>query len=80
MKQKKIRLKTVAEAKEFVTMASSCDFDVDICYNHIIIDAKSILGVLSMDLTRELTVKWNGEDEEFERFLDTKVAGRNTAA
>lgn len=80
MKQKKIRLKTVAEAKEFVNIASKCDFDIDICYNHIVIDAKSILGVLSMDLTRELTVKWYGDDEVFEHFLEVKAADSNTAA
>ena len=35
--------------------AGKCDFDIDVFYNRIIIDAKSILGVLSMDLTRVLT-------------------------
>ena len=33
------------------------DFDIDVFYNRIIIDAKSILGVLSMDLTQVLTVQ-----------------------
>lgn len=45
------------------------DFDVDISYNRILIDAKSILGILSMDLTRVLTVTCHGEDHEFDRFL-----------
>ena len=80
MKQKKISLKTVAEAKEFVNEASKCDFDIDVCYNHVVIDAKSILGVLSLDLTRDLTVSWYGDDERFECFLETKVAGSNSAA
>ena len=69
LKQKKIMLPTVADAKEFVQMASRCDFDIDIFYNRIVIDAKSILGVLSLDLTRELTVSMNGEDAEFEAYL-----------
>ena len=55
--------------KEFVKAASKCDFDVDISYNRILIDAKSILGILSMDLTRVLTVTCHGEDHEFDRFL-----------
>ena len=33
--------------------------------NRIIIDAKSILGLLSLDLTKTLTVKCYGEDEDF---------------
>lgn len=66
----KIRLNETADVKEFVQAASSkCDFDVDISYNRVIIDAKSILGILSMDLTKVLTVTCHGEDHEFNRFL-----------
>ena len=46
---KTIRL-TPEDVKHFVDVASKCDFDIDIFYNHFIIDAKSILGILSMDL------------------------------
>ena len=66
---KKIRLNATEDVKEFVKAASKCDFDVDISYNRVIIDAKSILGVLSMDLTRVLTVQCHGESKEFNRTL-----------
>ena len=65
----KIRLNETADVKEFVQAASKCDFDVDISYNRVIIDAKSILGILSMDLTKVLTVTCHREDHEFNRFL-----------
>ena len=65
----KIRLNETADVKEFVQAASKCDFDVDISYNRVIIDAKSILGVLSMDLTKVLTVQCHGESKEFNRTL-----------
>lgn len=71
MKQKRIVLPTVEMAKEFVKEASKCDFDIDVFYNRIVIDAKSILGVLSLDLTRVLTVQYNGENQEFEEYLET---------
>lgn len=61
----------VSDAKRFVSAASRCDFDIDVFYNSIIIDAKSLLGVLSMDLTRELTVKYGGENLQFENLLDS---------
>lgn len=80
MKQFKIMLPTVAEAKEFVAAAAKCDFDVDVYYNRVTIDAKSILGVLSLDLTRVLTVEFNGENKEFEAFLTSKAPGKCTAA
>lgn len=69
MQEKKIKLNAAEDVKEFVRSASQCDFDVDICYNRILIDAKSLLGVLSMDLNRVLTVKCHGEDQEFEKVL-----------
>lgn len=65
----KIRLNATEDVKEFVQAASKCDFDVDISYNRVLIDAKSILGILSMDLTKVLTVTCHGEDREFNRFL-----------
>lgn len=80
MKQKRVFLPTIEDAKEFVAAASKCDFDIDIFYNRIIIDAKSILGVLSLDLTRVLTVEYAGENEEFEALLEKKSAGKRTAA
>ena len=71
MKEKKILLTSIEEAKRCVTEASRCDFDVDVFYNRFTIDAKSILGVLSLDLARVLTVQMNGENEEFEAYLET---------
>lgn len=69
MADSKIRLDDAKAVEEFVSAASKCDFDIDIFYNRIIIDAKSILGILSMDLTKTLTVKCYGENPEFNRTL-----------
>ncbi len=70
MVEKKIRLAQMQEVREFVNAAEKCDFDVDISYNRIVIDAKSIMGVLSMDLTKVLTVKYGGNNLHFENILD----------
>ena len=45
------------EVQDFVNAASRCDFDIDIAYNSYVVDAKSILGVCGLDLTRVLTAK-----------------------
>lgn len=68
MKERKIRL-GVEDVKEFVQKASKCDFDIDIFYNRVIIDAKSILGVLGLDLTQILTVQYFGDNYEFESMI-----------
>lgn len=56
-------------ALEFVTAAEKCDFDIDVFYNSVIIDAKSIIGVLSMDLNKVLTVRYGERDTRFEKVL-----------
>ena len=69
MTQIKIKLNATEEVQEFVNAATKCDFDIDIYYNRFLIDAKSILGILSMDLTKVLTVECHGESKEFDRTL-----------
>ena len=41
MVERHIRLNETEDVKEFVNEAAKCDFDIDISYNRIIIDAKS---------------------------------------
>ena len=57
------------EVKDFVRAASKCDFDIDISYNRYVVDAKSILGVLGLDLRRILTVLCHGYSEEFDGYV-----------
>lgn len=78
-KQRVIRLATIMDVKEFVTVAGECDFDVNIFYNHIVVDAKSVLGVLSLDLSKALTVEYDGEDAVFEEVLNAKDASKVSA-
>lgn len=68
-KVSKIKLNQTKEVEEFVMAAGKCDFDIDIFYNSVLVDAKSIVGILSMDLTKELTVQCHGEDKEFNSTL-----------
>ena len=69
MRTHKIRLR-VGEVKDFVAAATRCDFDIDISYNRFVVDAKSIVGVLGLDLNQILTVSYNGYDQEFEDYLN----------
>ena len=67
--QRKIKLR-LDEVEEFVSAASRCNFDIDIFYNRYTVDAKSIVGVLGLDLTQTLTVSYNGYDDHFEKILN----------
>lgn len=69
MMHRKIRLR-LDEVKDFVAAASKCDFDIDIAYNRFVVDAKSIVGVLGLDLNQILTISYNGYNPEFEKYLN----------
>ena len=69
MIQHKIKLRP-DEVKSFVAAACRCNIDIDICYNSYVVDAKSILGVLGLDLNQALTVTCHGYDADFEQYLN----------
>ena len=70
MYQYKIKLRP-DEVNHCVNAAGKCEFEVDICYNHYIVDAKSIVGVLGLDLKQVLTVTCHGYDEKFDGLMRT---------
>jgi len=71
MIEKKVQFSNTEELKAFVKSAEQCEFDVDISYQHVYIDAKSFLGVLGLGLRKELTVKYAGENAKFENMLNS---------
>lgn len=68
MVQYKIKL-NVNQVKDFVNAASRCDFDIDIAYNSFIVDAKSIVGVLGLDLRHIMIVTCSDFDSDFDLFM-----------
>lgn len=70
MIERKIKLRP-DEVKDFVAAATRCDFDIDIYYNRYVVDAKSIVGVLGLDFTKMLTVRYCGYNEEFEGWMQS---------
>ena len=65
MNEKQIRLRSREEVQDFVQAASNCNFDIDISYDRVIIDAKSFLGVLGLGVSRVFTVTYCGKDMDF---------------
>ena len=59
----KIRLSSVNDVKEFVSAVSFCSCELDIEADRYIIDAKSIMGIFSLDLSKPLVLKINSADE-----------------
>ncbi len=66
----KITLSSINEVKSFVNAACSQMCDIDIISGRYVIDAKSIMGIFSIDLTKPVTVSVNGTEEEYKAFRE----------
>ena len=71
MMKKKIRLDSVVAVKEFVSIVMLYDFDVDLVSGRYAVDAKSIMGIFSLDLAN--TIQLVAHTEEPGDFFD-KIA------
>lgn len=65
-----VSLNTIEKVKKFTAIANSFDCEVDVLQGRYTIDAKSVLGVFSLDLTKTVTVEIESDDEkEIDKFL-----------
>ncbi len=51
-----IMLKNFEAVKEFVDIANSKDYDIELMSGKYIVNAKSIMGVFSLDLTKPMVM------------------------
>ena len=56
----KVSLDKISDVKEFISLASKCQSDVTVGYGRFAVDAKSIMGLLSLDLNKPLRVEFYG--------------------
>ena len=70
----KIRINTIEDVKKFVSIVTGCAYDVDIVSGRYAIDAKSIMGIFSLDLLSPITLTVHSDDADevlaqLERFI-----------
>ncbi len=71
MKVISIRLTEINQVREFVELTSKCEFDVDLVSDRYTVDAKSLLGIYSLNLSNPLQVVIYGDNtEDFEKALE----------
>ncbi len=51
-----IRLSTIEQVRAFVNTVSKYDCDIDLKSGRYVVDAKSIMGIFSLDLMNEIEV------------------------
>ena len=54
MKSVEVKLDSIEKVKKFVNFISSQDGEFDLTSGRYVVDAKSIMGILSLDLTKSL--------------------------
>lgn len=64
MKEVSILLNTINDVKTFVNTVCKYDFDVDLISGRYAIDAKSIMGIFSLDLSKPLKMQIHSDDCE----------------
>lgn len=56
-----IKLKQIPEITEFINLSSKCNDDVIVKSGNFAVNAKSLLGLISLDLTQPLKVEFYGD-------------------
>lgn len=61
MKKVTIMLSNINDVKLFVNTVSRFDFDVDLISGRYVVDAKSIMGIFSLDLSKPIDLNIHAE-------------------
>ena len=69
MKTVKISLNSIDKVKAFVNDITKFDYDFDLVSGRYVIDAKSIMGIFSLDLSKPIDLNIHAE-ENVEAVLD----------
>lgn len=64
MKTVQISLNSIDKVKAFVNAISAFDFDFDLVSGRYVIDAKSIMGIFSLDLSKPIDLNIHSETDE----------------
>ncbi len=62
MKTVKISLNSIDKVKSFVNDVTKFDSDFDLVSGRYVIDAKSIMGIFSLDLSKPIELNIHGDD------------------
>lgn len=62
MKNFEIKLSTIEDIKNFVNVVGTCDYEVDLASGRYIVDAKSIMGIFSLDLMNPIKMTIHSDE------------------
>lgn len=59
-----IKFKKIEDVQNFIKIVTACPCSVDLCSGRYIVDAKSIMGIYSLDLSEKINVVVHSGDAE----------------
>ncbi len=69
MKTIKVSLNSIDKVKTFVNDINRFDFDFDLVSGRYVIDAKSIMGIFSLDLSKPIDLNIHAEGDKLQEVL-----------
>lgn len=71
MKTVKISLNSIDKVKSFVNEITKFNYDFDLVSGRYVIDAKSIMGIFSLDLSKSIDLNIHATDAALDEILVT---------
>jgi phosphotransferase system HPr-like phosphotransfer protein len=71
MKTIKVSLNSIDKVKQFVNDINRFSYDFDLVSGRYVIDAKSIMGIFSLDLSQPIDLNIHAEGADLEEVLKT---------
>ena len=74
MKTVNVYLNSISDIKDFVNIVGKYSYEIDLVSGRYVIDAKSIMGIFSLDLTKPIRLEIHSDDcaellSEIDRFI-----------
>ena len=70
MKTVDISLNSIDKVKTFVNLINRFDYDFDLVSGRYVIDAKSIMGIFSLDLSKPIALNIYADDKDINEILN----------
>ena len=70
MVQVSVKLDTIAKVKDFVNLLVGVSYDVDLVSGRYVVDAKSIMGLFSLDLSKAIEMQIHADEAECADLLE----------
>ncbi len=64
MEKTTVSLQAINDVKDFVNIVMKYDFDIDLVSGRYAVDAKSIMGIFSLDLSKPIELNAHTDDAE----------------